>query len=279
MLKSMAKASPQGVEMSNGDELGKFVLSLPQSPIYSSFERLTDDHHSKGYVFSKPRLPAYLRVEGTDPESPTALSAVKLSKEHSLETFPTEVRLQIYRELLLVDDEEYEEIELDELEGLDLHPAILRGNRKIHDEAASVLYGENTFKHTLAGFQHIKLWHSYGCEGKTTLSRRYSRLITKVFLYLDLAGDDNDPSMHAVLDAAATLRSNIDGAARKLALNDLRLLKIRFRNAYTGGPLNYFRGDWYRFGGNPFWGQDCLEPLLKTRATRVSYHSGDMVPF
>ena len=180
------------------------------------------------------------------------------------------MRLGIYRQLLLVDDEYHEEINLDELEGLEMHPAILRCNKKIHDEAASVLYGENTFYFMLSGREWIGLWHPYGAKYKTRLSRRYSRLITKVFLDLDLAGSDSDPGIYAVLDAIAILRSNIDEAARKLALNDLTLLKIRFRNAYTGGPLCPFRDGWSRFGGNPFGGQECLMPLLKIRATRVS---------
>ncbi len=135
------------------------------------------------------------------------------------EAFPGEIRLKIYR-LLLADDAGI----LDPTEWVDempLHTNILRCNKKIHDEAAAVLYGENCFDWDMRGDRNRKLWHRDG-SAKTCVPRKYSRLITMVRLKVDFRGDDNDPSWQAVMNGFDQTKANLDHACELLTLNDLK---------------------------------------------------------
>lgn len=186
------------------------------------------------------------------------------------EAFPAEVRLKIYRELLINEDEQ----DLDPPEmcgnpGSGLHPQILACNKKIHDEAATVLYGENRFTFMFAGNCPIKLWHPIESD-KTILPRRYSRLVTKMHVFVSFQGDDNDISWQAVKEGYDQTLANMENLCKKLSVNDLKWLEVNYINSYTGGPHRAAIWGAGRFSGKPYMGENCLLPLMKVRATRVS---------
>lgn len=186
------------------------------------------------------------------------------------EAFPTEIRLKIYRELLV--DKDGQELDPPEIRGFSdkgLHPRILACNRKIHDEAAAVLYGENRFTYVFDGHCPMKLWHTIGSD-KTILPRRYSRLVTRIRIVVSFKGDDNDPSWQAVMQGFDQTLANMDDVCNKLRLNDLKWLKVYYINSYTGGPVQAIFLGGGRFAGKPYMGENCLLPLLKVRATQVS---------
>ena len=111
------------------------------------------------------------------------------------EKLPRTVRHQIYRELLLkpVDDDSAAEDDGDSyasehdklserIEGLmvdigegdnQMHPEIMRTNKKIHDEASAVLYGENWFTWSLYGDKYRPIWR-WPDFGKTECPRHSS---------------------------------------------------------------------------------------------------------
>ncbi len=193
------------------------------------------------------------------------------------EAFPAEIRLKIYRLLLLKisnleGEDEYEadsgrinnELILDRFEeGAGLYPVIMRLNKRIHSEAAPVFWGENYFTWSIYGDKCRPMWHYdlYGekSEEKTQVTRKYSRLITRMRIVVNLGGDDNDPTQK---DAVYMTRKNLNDACAKLSLNDLKFLEVRFCNGLTGHPSGRFRGVLY-------YGQTCLEPLKKLRAEKV----------
>ena len=179
------------------------------------------------------------------------------------EKFAPEIRLKIYRMLLRYRGT------LDPVYGeySNLHPAIMRTNKKIHEEAAAVLYGENLMEWAINGYYRCKMWHYWPSE-RTSLPRHYSRLITRVFLDINFNGDDADPSAQAVMNAFNEIQANIEDTCKKLTLNDLKYLNVSFTNSYTGGPLMNGLGG-TRFPGKPYVGQNCLLPLKKVRAVEV----------
>ena len=187
------------------------------------------------------------------------------------ERFAPEIRLKIYRMLLITRGR------LDPVYGeySTLHPAILRANNKIHEEAAAVLYGENICSFSCAGRKPEPLWHHPGSK-KTYLPRQYSRLITRLHLHIDFKGDDNDPSDRAVMSAFHHTEANVEDACKKLTLNDLKSLTVSFINSYTGGPaMGVFLPG--RFPGRPYVGENCLMPLKKVRAVQVRYHKSPLL--
>lgn len=202
----------------------------------------------------------------------------------SFETIPTEVRLEIYRELLLLIEEDFVDPAMSgndmgddstsDDSGKKLHVAILRCNKKIHREANGVLYGENTFHFQLTAERKVKLWHQHFLEeSPTRVSRRCSRLITKVHLSIDPLG--HEFGFHGIVCATGTMRINLNHVVSKLALNDLKLLDIHFINRPGfDHPFSAFlqqRGINIENEFGPlYYGEECLEPLLKLRATTVS---------
>ena len=195
------------------------------------------------------------------------------------EELPITVRRRIYRELLLKpkkfdnvsqpDDDEYEKLsELTENlmviigEGDNqMHPEIMRSNKKIHEEAATVLYGENWFTWETDGMQYRPMWR---CDHSDELwcPRRYSRLITKMRLLISTRGDFHDPSQ---ADAIYWTTINVNSTCKELILNDFKILKVDFYNA-----LGCRHGGSARKG---YHGERCLEPLKNCRAEKVEMKS------
>ena len=183
-------------------------------------------------------------------------------RSFEFEKLPPTVRRRIYRGLLLkpiaFDDmlaESYDS-EPDALSNSGLaifigegdnqmHPEIMRTNKKIHKEAAAVLYGENTFEWSLYGHEYLSLWH-FMQGASTSCPRHYSRLITKLHLDVSTRGYD-----YAI--------KNIQHACKVLALNDFKTLKVDFYHPGSRGKV------WY--------GERYLEPLKKCRAEEVSVDS------
>lgn len=189
------------------------------------------------------------------------------------EELPSTVRHRVYRELLLKprqSDFERENFYSNEHQELtyrveslmitigegdnQMHPEIMRTNKKIHEEAAAVLYGENWFEWSVLGMGYEAMWH-WPYQKKAVCSRRYSRLITKMRLLVNTRGDDNDPTQ---ADAIFWTTDNLKGVCKVLSLNDFKILKVDFYN-----------GLGYRHGGEGYYGQSCLEPLKKCRAEKV----------
>ena len=201
----------------------------------------------------------------------------------SFETFPAEVRLEIYRELLLTEEDFVEPVKswnnmgdnsTSDDSGKGLHVAILRCNKKIHGEAYGILYGKNTFHFQLTAERKVKLWHQNFLEvSPTRISRRCSRLITKVRLSINPLG--HEFGFHVIVRPTDTMRINLNHVVSKLALNNLKHLDIHFINRPGfDHPYSAFlqqRGiNIDNEFGPYYYGEECLEPLLKLRATTVS---------
>lgn len=190
------------------------------------------------------------------------------------EELPHAVRHRIYRELLLKpnhDDSqseaeyfnEHDEIR-DRIMNLkveflednhEMHPEIMRTKKKIHEEAAAVLYGENWFTWDLFGRLLQPIWH--GLDHETTLCpRRYSRLITKLHLMVSTRGGRLGHTGR--VDAIFWTTTNLKQACQMLSLNDFNILMVSF---YNDGAFGH--------GRKRYWGQRCLEPLKKCRAEKV----------
>ncbi len=212
-------------------------------------------------------------------------SAKPKLRSFEFEELPPTLRHSIYRELLLkpkeVDDHsaaegddddyasehdkiseriEYLLIEIGEADN-QMHPEIMRANKRIHEEAAAVLYGENWFTWSIYGDEYRPMWH---CPLLRIIEcpRHYSRIITKIRVMISTSGDENDPTQ---ADAIYWTTINVNHACKKLTLNDLKILKVDFYNALG-----------YRYGGSAckgYYGERCLEPLKKCRAEKVSIQS------
>ena len=186
------------------------------------------------------------------------------------EDLPGEIRVMIYRNLL----KDKAEIDM----GLyppypgafkSLSSSILCCSKRIHDEGAAVLYGENTFN-----------W--YCRSARTFLPRRYSRLIKRIQLLITFPGDENGASSQAVVDAFQRLQVNLEYACKELTLNDFTLLSISVRHGYV---------DRLGYTGRLYWdeaavtghfkelyaGKGCLMPLMRLRATRVRSSANSML--
>lgn len=139
-----------------------------------------------------------------------------------------------------------------------MHPEIMRTNKKIHDEAAAVLYGENWFTWSVYGMDWSPMWQDTPSD-KKLCPRRYSRLITKMRLSISTCGDANDPTQG---DALYWTTTNLQSTCKILTLNNFEILLVDFFNALG-----------YRHGGSGHYGERCLEPLKKCRAKKVSLGS------
>ena len=217
-------------------------------------------------LFAKdhPLEAAALRMQSAQPRLPGFV----------FESLPHTVRHRIYRELLLKPIDDYDLIEdpIGEnrrsehtkvgerffdltvliLKGANrMHPEIMRTNKKIHEEAAFVLYGENWFRWSLGGVEYTPMWQWREHES-AVCPRHYSRLITKMSLTISNDGDGHDPT-----DAIWWTTQNLKHACKVLALNDFKILKV----------------DFYNSAREMSEGERCLTPLKKCRAEKVSVGS------
>lgn len=131
---------------------------------------------------------------------------------------------------------------------------ILRCNKKIHGEAAPVLYGENCLFSFLQSYG--ELWHKQ-LSMKTRFSRcLYSRLVTMVHLCVFLFHpNERDPQNQREVELLEEDLQDSEKACGWLVLSDLKFLKISFVNKPRNGYSLYD----YR-----------LTALFRLRATRVS---------
>ena len=179
------------------------------------------------------------------------------------EGLPVEIRVKIYHLLLISYDDSGTKLQiLDptyERKAIHLHPAILRTNKQIHDEAAPVLYCSNIFSWPVYSFQTIKMFHSED-SSKPSIARRYVRMITKVKLDVNVRGR-GERTFYAMANAVHTVETNVDHVAKKLSLcEDLKLLQIGFYDGYKG-----------RIGSISSLVRECLEPLECVRAKKVRF--------
>lgn len=204
-------------------------------------------------------------------------SAMPGLRSFEFEKLPPTVRHKIYRELLLKPrefDSQSEDSYLSEHDELghriqdllvvigdgdnQMHPEIMRTNKSIHDEAATVLYAENWFSWSLYWDQYRPMWRFSRGE-KRLCPRRYSRLITKMHLIVSTRSNENNPTKsNAIFWTMRNLRST----CKAFTLNDVKILKVDFYNG-----LGYRHGGSARKG---YYGERCLEPLKVCRAEKVS---------
>ncbi|KAF2474039.1 uncharacterized protein BDR25DRAFT_340666 [Lindgomyces ingoldianus] len=166
-----------GSRKSRDDGIQNLKISDSTSPCLVSYPRPSEWRAMKrSQELILPILPGHFRFQG----------------------LPGEIKNQIYRELLLTN------IPLQLIQshpvwpdlhdpGYKLHPTILRANRQIHQEAASVLYGENTFyvhvgtSATLARDQMS--WSSFGSEKALAPSiKSYMPLLRRITVYSWVSG-------------------------------------------------------------------------------------------
>ena len=107
-----------------------------------------------------------------------------------------------------------------------LYPVIMRLNKRIHSEAAPVLWGENYFTWVMQGHEQRRLWHVEGHgkrSSKTRITRRYGRLIKQIRLNVYSTSFDKFHFLHRSWTAA-----NFRSAVQKLCLCELRYFEITF---------------------------------------------------
>ena len=205
-------------------------------------------------------------------------------RSFEFEKLPSNVRQKIYRELLLVpeydDDDECPDDYVNEHEELharigrqminlsddcnhELHPEIMGTNKKIHQEAATVLYGENWFEWDVQGMEEGSMWLGNWAT-KTVCTPRYGRLVTNMCLEVSVRGVEGTSFMDPDYSSMALSRTttNLRKTCEMLCLNDLEVLTVAFYNG-----LGRMHGGSSRTG---FYGERCLEPLKICRAKRVS---------
>ena len=213
-----------------------------------------------------------------------AQSAKPSLRNFVFEELPPTARQRIYRDLLLKYDEEvdyrsvspsnddsyasehkkWSELLVErmiEIGGWDnrMHPEIMCANKRIHEEASAVLYGENWFTWTLCGAGYQPMWTS-PLDKMPRCPRRYSRLVTKMCLVVETLGNETDPP--GAGDAIYWTTVNVDNACKTFALNHFQILKVDFYS-----ELGYMYGGSARGG---YYGERCLESLKKCTARKVS---------
>ena len=189
-------------------------------------------------------------------KNPTALqtSLRKIKRDpdtFNFEGLPAEMRLKVYRELLV------SPMEIDPVHGRDamrFHPAILRVSRKIHNEADAVLYGENVFASTIFKDYISKLWHRPSSR-KTLIPRSSSCKISQIHLYITFTNNFYSSKIPGIITVNAGL------AAKKLSLNNLKPLKVTFNHQRPHHPLKRTSSvdQDYSSEGGQRW-ENCIEP-------------------
>ena len=178
------------------------------------------------------------------------------------EGLPAEMRLKVYRELLV------SPAEIDPVYGRDairVYPAILRVSRKIHNEASVVLYGENMFASSIYRGHVCKLWHRL-LSKKTLIPRSSSCKISQIHLYVNTSGTN----MYSPT-TAGLVTINAGLAAKKLSLNNLKVLKVTcFQRQIPDTSLGNTNSVGYiRYDALQEF-EICMEPLKLIRAAKVA---------
>ena len=177
------------------------------------------------------------------------------------ENLARELRDKVYEELLVVEtglcvpfveDPPYE-----------CYPAILATSKKIHDEAAPVLYGKNRFYYETYGLSPQRFLGSNSRD--VCLPRKYINLINYLSVSINFKGSEND--ILGDVPAFAIVRSNVKQMADVLADNHhIAVFKLSFINSYFDIGMvemmpNSFRGNWAM-------GEQVLAPLGALRGVR-----------
>ena len=143
-------------------------------------------------------------------------------RSFEFEAFPAEIRLKIYCYLLREDEKEIGPTRKNRI-----NANILRCNKKIHEEAAVVLYNQNCFVSRLWAIPGEQIWHKLKSQ-RTCLPHHYSRLITKVHLRICILCHDDDDNVDSAWLFECFEVQEDDYSCDKLILNDLSSLTISF---------------------------------------------------
>ena len=180
------------------------------------------------------------------------------------EEFPRELRDKVYYELLIgqtwfSDDESLFTPFVDDPPH-EIYPAILATSKKIHDEAAPVLYGMNGFFYEIYGLSPQRfLGSQYRNVG---VPKKYVNLINHLSVCINFKGSESD--IMGDVPAFEIVRSNVKQMVDMLADNHhIAKLKLAFFNSYynVGNAElmpNSFRGNWAM-------GEQVLAPLAALR--------------
>ena len=195
-----------------------------------------------------------------------SLTKIELdSNTFNFEDLPAEMRLRVYRELLV------SPAEIDPVYGRDakrLHPAILRVSNKIREEADAVLYGENIFASTIWRHRISKLWHRE-LSRKALMPRSSSRKIRQIHLYVNTTNNLGCKS-----EPPGLITVNAGLAATKLSLNNLKLLKVTYNHyqclSRPHSMANDVQQTCYGYYDAPERVESCMEPLKLIRAAKVN---------
>ena len=182
------------------------------------------------------------------------------------EHLPRELRDKVYHELLVDDywfrndDESLSCMPFVEDPPCGCDPAILATSKKIHDEAALVLYGKNRFHYEIYGLTPQRFLGS-NCSEKC-LPKKYINLISHLSVSINFQGSDTD--FLGDVPAFEIVRSNVKQMADILADNyHIAVFKLSFVNSYFDVGMaefwpNSFRGNWAM-------GEQVLAPLAVLR--------------
>ena len=167
------------------------------------------------------------------------------------EELPVEVRRRIFRALLLKPRKHlsqdpdtgftlYNSLYGDQMIEIGgrhyhMHTKIMCTNKRLHNEAAAVLYGENWY-----------VWSLY-----TICPRHYSRLITKMRLVIEV---------YDIPSSAYWIGESVRRVCKTLSLNDFKVLVVDYQ-------------DYHEYNIRQQSRTRCLEPLSKCRAQKVSIKS------
>lgn len=112
-------------------------------------------------------------------------------------------------------------IELGEEDNHEMHPEIMRTNKKIHQEAAAILYGENWVTEDILEIKKQPI------RGVNRCPRHYSRLVTRMRLIVSTRGEVDSLAEAFALFWTTT---NLKQICKVLSLNDVKILKVDIYN-------------------------------------------------
>lgn len=196
-------------------------------------------------------LPSKLRrimIMGTDPKKPVGSKCFFLERAWRcqgagyIET-PVEVRLEIYR-YLLVADKPIEVLrgwsEFRRRQNLDLHPALLYSCRQTHDEATEVLYSENRFRYALRDDAEMVALGQGDTWQRIMPLTRHIHHFRNLELVLQRSGTDKEEYTMAIYKAISSL--NFMGANKLEKLTIVTRPDIEIENNQVSMTA-YFQSD------------------------------------